>query len=103
MAILASDQDLLNHAELAISSLSAIHDHTGDEQTPTEFKIFYAPLGSQEELSGALALVAKEDPHGGESLISELESIGSQGDNSADKWIYERCNMTWTELLVAMA
>ena len=43
-------------------------------------------------LSGALALVgnmteeeAKEVES--ESLISEVERIGSQGDDSADKWI----------------
>src|SRR5260221_13041822 len=93
--ILASDQDLHNHADLAISSLSEVRYHTGDEQSPTDIiEIFYNALRCLEELSDALALVgnmneeqAKEFLHDHESLISELERIGSQDDDSADKWI----------------
>ena len=62
-------------------------------------------------LSDALALVgnmtegeAKEDLHDHESLVLDLERIGSQGDDSADKWIRAvQRDVTWTALLMAMA
>ena len=49
---------------------------------------------------------AKEVLHDHESLVLELERIGSQGDDSADKcqWIrVVQRDVMWTELLMAMA
>jgi hypothetical protein len=90
--ILASDQDLHNHAELAISSLSEVRYHTVDKQTPTD--IIDNALTHLETLSRALPLVgnmneeqAKESLHVHGSLISELERIVSQDDDNADEWI----------------
>ena len=77
--ILASDQDLLNHAELATSSLSAIHYHTGDEQTPTEsIEIFYTALRRLEELSGALALVGNMTEGEAKEVLHDHESLAFQ-------------------------
>ena len=93
--ILASDQGLHYHASLAISSLSEVRHHTGDEQTPMHIiETFYNALECLRELSGALPIVGnmeKEEARNilfnQKSLISELERIDAQDVDSADEWI----------------
>jgi len=93
--ILASDRGLQDHADLAISSLTDVRHHAGDEQTPTHIVgTFYNALECLRELSGALPFVGNTEEQEArkvllnqESLISKLERIGAQDVDSADEWI----------------
>ena len=93
--VLASDQGLRDHANLAISSLREDHHHTGGEQTPTSIiETFCNALECLRELSGALPFAGNMEEEEArvillhqESQISELEHIGAQDDDSTDEWI----------------
>jgi hypothetical protein len=77
--ILASDQDLHNHADLAISSLSVARYRTGDKQTPMDIiEMLYAALRRLEELSGALALVGNMTEGEAKEVLHDHESLAFQ-------------------------